>query len=166
MSIKKSVQCKYIERHHTSSKTTLFLYYYPFTFMSFLIFELGEKRQKNSAVTGSGGSDAISSVPYCIPLKKLLGKSQSCNSLFSWVPLKVSLPLLFRLLYIYIKFWHSRGVNVSLSYSFRASLLWILSSLFKYVDTYHWNIVLKFSLSEFYTLFNYFILEFRLWKWR
>ena len=43
------------------------------------------------------------------------------------------LTILFRLLYMYnliIQFWHSTGVNVRLSYSFRASRLWMMSSLF------------------------------------
>ena len=57
------------------------------------------------------------------PIKKKLYVSS-----FSTILIKI----LFQLLYIYIliiKFWHS-NVNVRLSYYLRASILWMLSSLF------------------------------------
>ena len=43
------------------------------------------------------------------------------------------LTILNRHLYIYVlifQFWHSTSINVRLSYRFRASLIWMLSSLF------------------------------------
>ena len=95
------------------------------------------------------------------PIKKKLYVSS-----FSTILIKI----LFPLLYIYIliiKFWHS-NVNVRLSYYLRASILWMLSSLFllKSLETeqpylhlfYHFLVIIS-CYFDFIKEFDHYVIQ-------
>ena len=53
------------------------------------------------------------------------------------------------ILILYIQIWHSTSVNVRLSYHFRASLLWMLSSLFTFSGFKQWLMICEIGKINF-----------------